>query len=333
MDLKSGKARETLGLLGFLVLSTAQVSNMILARGVAGSVPPFSIAFFRWSIVAIGLSPLIVAALRQQPGLLREEGLGIAAAGFLGMFVCGGPVYLAGTTTSAINLALIMALSPLMVLLFSLVMGLETVNRWHIIGMAIALSGAVLVITRGQTSGEHGLTQGDILVLCAMLGWAGYTLVQNRIGAGVSFLARIGLFAAFGALFSLPFALHETWSDPSAVFSFKAAKVYLFAGLVPGLRRLSPDAPRAIARRFTVIAWPAFAVLVGTGIWNIVALHVSWDSDQGTTLVVKLAVVAVSGVTAFVHSRVRSRPLLAAFGALTALSALGALFLGIVLAG
>jgi drug/metabolite transporter (DMT)-like permease len=231
----ANRKREVLGLLGFLVLSTAQVSNMILARGVAGSVPPFAIAFFRWSIVAIGLSPLIIAALRQHPGLLRKEGLGIAAAGFLGMFVCGGPVYLAGTTTSAINLALIMAMSPLMVLLFSLVTGLETVNRWQVIGMIIALSGAVLVITRGQTSGEHGLTQGDILVLCAMLAWAGYTLVQNRIGSGIGFLARIGMFAAAGAVFSLPFAVHETWSDPSAVLSFKAAKVYLFAGLVPGL--------------------------------------------------------------------------------------------------
>ena len=235
MDGKSGKAREVLGLLGFLVLATAQVSNMIVARGVAGSVPPFSIAFFRWSIVAIGLSPLIIAALRQHPGLLRKEGLGIAAAGFLGMFVCGGPVYLAGTTTSAINLALIMAMAPLMVLLFSLLMGLEKVNRWQIIGMIIALSGALLVITRGQTKGEHGLTQGDILVVCAMLAWAGYTLVQNRAGAGVGFLARIGMFAAFGALFSLPLAIHETWSDPSAVLSLKAAKVYLFTGLVPGL--------------------------------------------------------------------------------------------------
>jgi drug/metabolite transporter (DMT)-like permease len=235
MELKSGKAREVLGLLGFLVLSTAQVSNMILARGVAGSVPPFAIAFFRWSIVAIGLSPLIIAALRQHPDLLRREGLGIAAAGFLGMFVCGGPVYLAGTTTSAINLALIMAMAPLMVLLFSLLMGLEKVNRWQVIGMIIALSGALLVITRGQTKGEHGLTQGDILVVCAMLGWAGYTLVQNRIGAGVNFLARIGMFAAFGALFSLPFAIHETWANPGAVLSLKAAGVYLFAGLVPGL--------------------------------------------------------------------------------------------------
>ena len=55
---------------------------------------------------------------------------------------------------------------------------------------------------------------GDLLALMAMLGWAGYTLLQNRVGSGVSFLARIGLFAAAGALFSLPFAIHEMWYAP-----------------------------------------------------------------------------------------------------------------------
>ena len=69
----------------------------------------------------------------------------------------------------------------------------------------------------------------------AMLAWAGYTLIRIAIGSGVSFLARIGLFAAAGALFSLPFAIHEMWAVPSAAFSGRATLVYLFAGLVPGL--------------------------------------------------------------------------------------------------
>ena len=86
---------------------------------------------------------------------MRKEGLGIAAAGFLGMFVCGGPIYLAGNTTSAINLALIFALSPLMVLLISLVIGLEKVNRSkQVIGM---MRRAV-----GRSAGHHaaGKTSG-----------------------------------------------------------------------------------------------------------------------------------------------------------------------------
>jgi drug/metabolite transporter (DMT)-like permease len=231
----ASRAREVLGLLGFVLVATAQVSNMILARGVAGSVPPFSIAFFRWSIVALGLLPAVVMALREKPGLLRRDRFGIVVAGFLGMFVCGGPVYVAGVTTSAINLALIMALAPLAVLLFSFVSGQEAIHRSQIIGMLFSLAGAALIITGGQAAIGASVAPGDLLALLAMFGWAGYTLLQNRVGSGVSFLARIGLFAAAGALFSLPFAIHEMWSAPAAAFSGRAALVYLFAGLIPGL--------------------------------------------------------------------------------------------------
>jgi putative copper export protein len=104
------------------------------------------------------------------------------------------------------------------------------------------------------------------------------------------------------------------------------------AGLVPGLRRLSPDAPRVVARRFNSIAWVAFAVLVATGIWNISAIQPDWSSSYGTTLIVKLVVVAASGITAAVHARARSKAGLAVFGALSGLTAVGALFLGVVLA-
>jgi putative copper export protein len=86
-----------------------------------------------------------------------------------------------------------------------------------------------------------------------------------------------------------------------------------------------------VSRRFNRIAWPAFGVLVATGIWNIVELHPDSDSDYGRTVIVKIAVVAISGIAAFVHARARTPMMLAVFGALSALAALGALFLGIQL--
>lgn len=103
------------------------------------------------------------------------------------------------------------------------------------------------------------------------------------------------------------------------------------AGLVPGLRGISPDAPRVVARRFNRIAWPAYGVLVATGIWNILALEPDWSDEYGTTLIVKLGVVLVSGVTALLHARARSKVGLAVFGALTGISALAAVFLGVML--
>ena len=156
------------------------------------------------------------------------------------MFVCGGPVYVAGVTTSAINLSLIMALAPLVVLLFSFVSGQEAIHRSQIIGMLLSLAGAALIITKGQASIGGGVAIGDLLALMAMLAWAGYTLLQNRVGSGVSFLARIGLFAAAGALFSLPFAIHEIWSAPSAAFSGRAALVICSQDWSPAFLPIRP---------------------------------------------------------------------------------------------
>jgi len=103
------------------------------------------------------------------------------------------------------------------------------------------------------------------------------------------------------------------------------------AGLVPGLRALGPDAPRTAARRFNRIAWPAYGVLVATGLWSIAALDPDWDSDYGGTLVVKVIVVVASGLSALLHARSTSRRGLAVFGALSGVTALAAVFLGVQL--
>jgi len=107
------------------------------------------------------------------------------------------------------------------------------------------------------------------------------------------------------------------------------------AALVPVLRRFGADAPGVVARRFNQVAWTAFVILIVTGIWNIVAVRSQIDHSASyrTTLIVKLAVVALSGVTAALHIRSRTPRTRAIFGALTGLSALAALFLGVLLAG
>jgi putative copper export protein len=105
------------------------------------------------------------------------------------------------------------------------------------------------------------------------------------------------------------------------------------AALVPVLRRLGAEIPRAAARGFNRVAWPAFAVLIATGVWNVIAERAKVSGSYETTLIVKLVVVAVSGAAAALHARARSKAGLAVFGALTGVSALAALFLGVVLAG
>lgn len=132
--------------------------------------------------------------------------------------------------------------------------------------------------------------------------------------------------------------LAASWDTVRLFLHVLAATVWVggqitLAALVPALRRLGAGIPRAAARRFNQVAWPAFAVLVVTGIWNVIAVRSQITGSYETTLVVKLVVVGISGVTAALHTRARSAAGLAVFGALTGLSALAALFLGVLLAG
>ena len=106
----------------------------------------------------------------------------------------------------------------------------------------------------------------------------------------------------------------------------------VLAALVPALRAAGSDVPKAAAQAFNRIAWPAFGVLVLTGIWNVAAL-----GDKGSayehTLILKIVLVVISGATAYAHSMATSRTAMATYGALTGLTALATLFVGIMLAG
>ena len=227
----------TLALAGFILVATAQASNQVLARGLADSVPPFALAFFRWSIIAAGLAPLALAEIRQGRIAIPRDFWAILAAGFLGMFLAGGPVYIAGGSTTAIHIALIFALSPITVLLISAALGMERIGRQQWLGTGLALAGALLIISGGhwQALAELSGHSGDLLAVLAMLGWSGYTLVQSRVAPAASLLARISLFAAAGAFCSLPLAIREMWITPAQVFNTKVLAASLFAGLVPGL--------------------------------------------------------------------------------------------------
>jgi len=110
----------------------------------------------------------------------------------------------------------------------------------------------------------------------------------------------------------------------------------VLAGVVPVVRKFGGiETARAVARRFQLIAWPAFVLLLVTGVWNLFAVNVSEQSGSYlTTLMVKLLLVAVSGICAAGHIVVvRRQPALGGMLAgLALLAALAATFVGVLLA-
>ena len=104
--------------------------------------------------------------------------------------------------------------------------------------------------------------------------------------------------------------------------------------LLPTLRRLGADAVGEVARSLSPVLWGAFGVLVVTGVWNLYAVDLGAQSSAyQTTLALKLAVVAISGGAAFIHTRVSTARARGIWSGVRGIAALGAVLLGVVLAG
>lgn len=106
----------------------------------------------------------------------------------------------------------------------------------------------------------------------------------------------------------------------------------VLAGLVPAIRSSYPEATKVIARAYGRVAWPAFAVVVVTGLWNLSEISVTdTGTDYQVTLFVKITLAIVSGAAAAVHQVGRSKVALAVGGAVGFLAALAAMYLGYLL--
>jgi putative copper export protein len=108
----------------------------------------------------------------------------------------------------------------------------------------------------------------------------------------------------------------------------------VLAGLVPTVRGFGGDATKKVAQAFARINWPAFVVLIGTGIWNVAALHNGGsNSSWKMVLGIKMAFVLLAAVAVFAHTKLASAKLKGASAGLGLLASLVAMVLGVALAG
>jgi putative copper export protein len=102
----------------------------------------------------------------------------------------------------------------------------------------------------------------------------------------------------------------------------------VLAALVGPLRRVAPQAVAPAARAFAWVSWPAFAVLILTGGWMLAGAGGESDAYR-TTLIVKLVLVALSGMGAALHTFLKNPTLKGIWAGIGLLSALGVVLLGV----
>lgn len=106
---------------------------------------------------------------------------------------------------------------------------------------------------------------------------------------------------------------------------------FTLAGAVPGLRKVGPEATKAAANGFAKVAWPAYFLVIVTGMWNIFATDADTSGSYMVVLGLKFMLVVAAGVSAAVHSVASNRAAMAITGALGGVLSLVIMFLGVLL--
>src|SRR5262245_26010194 len=121
-------------------------SNVLVARLAAGWVPPMALTFWRWALTALLAAALAAGALRHSWADIRREWPASLLLGAIGMTLCGAAAYLAGEHTTALNIGLIYAASPVLMVVLARLFLDEALGAWRIAGIALSLAGIAAII-------------------------------------------------------------------------------------------------------------------------------------------------------------------------------------------
>jgi len=212
-------------------------ANMLTARAVHGTIPPVALAFWRWTLTLIFLLPYAAADLKRSWRSLAREWRTLLLLGALGMGVCGAPVYLGAETTTATNIGLIYAASPVLIVVFAWAFWGESVSLRQAIGIALCLGGVLVLIARADIRVLRDLdfVSGDLLIVAAMAAWALYSVLLKHRPSRLNVTVRFIGIVIGGVAVMLPFYGLELTMGGRASFDTRTVGVFLFLAIVPGL--------------------------------------------------------------------------------------------------
>ena len=187
-------------------------SNLVIGRAAIETVPPWTLAFMRWSLAALVLLPFAQSGVRQNAKAIAAEWRRFAVLGFLGMWICGGVVYVSLKLTTATHATLIYTTSPVIVVLLAAILARKPLPLSQLLGVLIAMTGVAVTVTQGNLAGllHLDLNLGDLGIFICAASWAIYSLVlKRRAFEAIPTIASFFVIAAAGAAMLLPCMLYE----------------------------------------------------------------------------------------------------------------------------
>jgi drug/metabolite transporter (DMT)-like permease len=196
---------------GLLVVANLfWAGNIVLARGMAGHVPPVALAYWRWTgafVVAVGfawprLKTDLPVMMRHWKTMLALSATGIACYNTMS--------YIGLTSTTALNVLLLQSASPLIIIVWAYLLFRESPTPRQTLGVLVSLAGVATIAGHGswEVLVHLRLNRGDIWVLAALV-ISGFYFASLRRRPAVHPLSFLVAAMGLGSLMMLPFMVWE----------------------------------------------------------------------------------------------------------------------------
>lgn len=157
-------------------------ANFVVGRALSIDVPPIAMNFWRFFGALIVLLPFTSGPVwRHRRELLVNWPL-LLALGVTGISAFHSFVYTALTSTTAINAALFMALTPLAIPLFAYALNGDAPTGRQVAGIGLSFVGILVLIGRGDFAVLAALhfNRGDLWMVAAFPLWSLYAVLLKR---------------------------------------------------------------------------------------------------------------------------------------------------------
>ena len=184
--------------------------NYVFGKYVVAEMSPLWITFSRWAVASLIL--LTIAHFHEKPKWrsVRKQWPALVVLGLLGFVGYNLVLYSALDYTSSTNAALVSALGPGMIAIFSLYMLKEKITKIQVIGLGVSLFGVLVVLTGGNITRVFRATynRGDVLMLAAVVMWTLYSIMGKKLKE-IPPITATAVAAFFATMMMAPFAIAQ----------------------------------------------------------------------------------------------------------------------------
>ena len=201
------------------------------------NIPPFSLAFLRWTLVWIILIPFTYQEIFKLRKIIFKNFKLLFLLGLSSVFLYSALTYKALNYTQVINASLFNTAVPATIILVCFLLKIEKTNIFQLSGLLVSTLGILAIVTKLDLNIFLSLdfNKGDLFMIVAIISWGIYSAFLKKRNFDVSLLSLVQIICSFGVVMLAPAFLIELNKGYLVDINLNLFYILLYVAIFPSI--------------------------------------------------------------------------------------------------